>query len=261
MQMKLILEPISKLSLALFLRLLTLSFVALLAQIPSGYELRKAPWLKSKFLKNHSNLILKWVLGTLVFTTTLSGHTQVVSKTSVECPDSVRKICDQTFIKEMGSKLFESCLKFEKSAGTKRIYTNGETRFDFSVRYSFSIPGVAGTNINLQMLYAVHSGKGHLQSGMFLRFDHTDLPSNFQEKGIKIISYSQAESIAFAADSTIIDKSNATAEHFVLYPESFYWNFTTYYPEPNPQGDAEQIITHTILIDPYTGKIVADFIQ
>jgi len=59
-------ELISKLSLALFLRLLTLSFVAFLAHlpageagIPSGYALRKAPWLNPKFLKNHSYIILR----------------------------------------------------------------------------------------------------------------------------------------------------------------------------------------------------------
>jgi len=185
-----------------------------------------------------------------------AGYSQSVSITKVSAPDSVKVICDKLFLAEIGSELFNTLIQFDSTGGTKSVYENGEVRLDYILYYTFSYP-VKGATFPLTMNYAVYSGKGHLQSGRFLRVDQTDLPENIKKKGNKIIPAEEARKIAIKTDALMINSSY----FFILGQDKFYWHFIIYEDDTDLYREMDESISHHVIVDPYNGKVISHYIQ
>jgi hypothetical protein len=105
------------------------------------------------------------------------------------------------------------------------------------------------------MNYAFYSGNGHWQSARFLRINKSDLPVNTKKRGTQIISAEKARIIALNANNLM---KNANCS-FVLGQNSFYWQFITYKQIANTGGDMEKPISYNVIVNPFNGKIIANF--
>jgi hypothetical protein len=177
-----------------------------------------------------------------------------IKPVEVRPPDSIKVICDKLFIAEMGKKLFHSCIKYEKSYGFKKIFPDKQQRIDYFIDYVFSFPVAKEVTVKVSFIYAVYSGKGHLQSAAFLRENKTDLPSNFKKNGIKIMNYKMAFENAIKEDTVLRYHKDKVQSRLILTQDAFYWCFSYGYPQSTPIGDAEMFDEHRVFIDPYTGK-------
>jgi hypothetical protein len=195
------------------------------------------------------------IIGILIILVCNDCHSQIIITKTIATPDSIREICDKLFLKEAGEEIFNACIRYDSTSGTQTDYEKGEVRLDYVLYYTFSYPTVSEATFSLTMNYSVYSGQGHLQSGRFLRFYHTDLPKTIQSTGTKLISYNEAKSRAVKANDSMAGANGI----FVLGQDYFYWHFSYSYPDPDPQGDAQQYITENVVVDPYTGKILSVF--
>ena len=174
----------------------------------------------------------------------------------IAVPDSIKKICDKQFVSEIGKQFFHSCVKYTGCTGTKSTYSNSEIRLDYKLDYLFAFPAVKQASVQLNFIYSVYSGKGHLQSGNFLRVNKTDLPPTTKSDGLKIISYDNAIMIAVGVDTVLKKNINRVEGKFILYSDAFYWHFGYNYPDSKPGGKEEdKYIQHHVFINPFNGKV------
>ena len=183
-----------------------------------------------------------------------AGNSQNTADFKASTPDSVKQLCDRVFLRELGKKMFETHLKFDSTEGSKTVHEDGQVRVRHKLYYTFSYPGIKGASVPLSMNYDVYSGKGHLQSGWFLRTDRTDLPVDITKRGDNVMDIEKARVAAVQADS-LMAKAKA---FFVLGQDSFYWHFQIY-KDPDPKREMDVTLSHNVLIDPYNGKVLSVF--
>ena len=132
---------------------------------------------------------------------------------------------------------------------------NSTERFDYNIEYLFTFPNIEFGNLKLKFTCSTLNGKINIQSYNFLRHEKSDLPQNFLKKGLKLVDYKSIKKKAFKKISGSVYEEG----ELVIFQDHIYWIFTGIENIINQEGDAEMYIRHTVLVNPYNGKIYSEY--
>ena len=180
-----------------------------------------------------------------------------------QLPNCVREKCDSILQIEVGKEIFSNCIEYIGYECTKKLDTitdkpcEAHSRHSYLVRYKFSFPNQDNASFRLGFSCTAYFGSVDVKSEYFLRTNQSDLPKDFREKGLKIVAYEKIVKKALKKDP-LVGGNGVLA----LNQDRILWVFSTRRPYKNPDGIGdESSVSHTVWVDPYTGKLIANQIR
>ena len=189
--------------------------------------------------------------------------TIIVSTSFGQLPTCVREKCDSILKTELGPEIFSYHIEYFGYECTRKLDTitnnpcEANSRHSYQVSYKFSFHNKDSALFTLGYTCTGYFGQMHVQSEYFLRANQSDLPKGFKAKGLKLVSYKKIAKKAYKKDPLLTGKGV-----LVLNQDRIYWVFSCNVPYRNPDGIGDDAsISHTVWLDPYTGKVIASQIR